>query len=113
MNANPRRAAAEPPSGAATPFAENENVVLGLPPELWVVKLQSMAVGSNPLPLTIPFPSITRVEAFCITIVDERRSKVKPPVLHRPGVGVDGLNIHGCAMVACVPERSRRNRRYR
>jgi hypothetical protein len=30
---------------------------------------------------------------------------VKPPTLHRPGVGVDGLNIQGCAMVACVPAR--------
>jgi hypothetical protein len=28
---------------------------------------------------------------------------VKPPTLYRPGVGVDGLNIQGCAMVACVP----------
>src|SRR6266480_5853397 len=36
-------------------------------------------------------------------MVDERRSKVKPPTLHRPGVAVDGLNIQGCAMVACVP----------
>ena len=28
---------------------------------------------------------------------------MKPPTLHRPGVGVDGLKIQGCAIVACVP----------
>ena len=60
MSASPRRAAAEPLSGTATPFAENENSVCVLPPELCVVKLQSMLVGSNPLPLTIPVPDIER-----------------------------------------------------
>jgi hypothetical protein len=39
---------------------EKENVVLVVPPALWVVKLQSMAVLSNPLPLTIPLLSIER-----------------------------------------------------
>lgn len=100
----PKRATAEPPSGAETvfPLPENENVVRVLPPALWVVKLQSMAVGSNPLPLTIPLPSIARIEAVCVTTVAERRSKVKPPTLHKPGVGVDGLNVHG-NILACVP----------
>jgi hypothetical protein len=110
MSASPRRATAEPPSGTALPFAENENDVLVTPPALWVVKLQSMAVGSNPLALTIPVPSIVRVFAVCVTTVDERRSKVKAPTLHRPGVGVDELNIQGALKVAPVfigiPEKS-------
>jgi hypothetical protein len=84
VSASPRRATAEPPSGTALPFAENENIALVRPPAFWVVKAQVMAVGSNPLPLTIPLPSITRVEAFRVTTVDERRSKVKPPTLQRP-----------------------------
>ena len=61
-----------------------------------------MAVGSNPLPLTIPLPSIVRFAAVCVTIVDERRSKVKPPTFQRPGVGVDGLNTQGAVKVAGV-----------
>ena len=28
---------------------------------------------------------------------------MKPPTLHRPGAGVDGLNIQGCAIVTWVP----------
>jgi hypothetical protein len=60
VSARPRRATAEPPSGTGAPFAEKENVVLVVPPALWVVKLQSMAVLSNPLPLTIPLLSIER-----------------------------------------------------
>lgn len=32
------------------------------------------------------------------------RSNVKPPTLHKPGVGVDGLKIHVSAMVAEVPD---------
>jgi hypothetical protein len=74
------------------------------------VNIQSMPVGSNPLPLTIPLPSIVRDDAVCVTIVDERRSKVKPPTLHRPGVGVDALNIQGAPKVAevfiAIPEKS-------
>src|SRR4030095_13312107 len=49
VSASPRRATAEPPSGTVTPFAENENIVLGRPPAFWLVKLHSMTVGSNPL----------------------------------------------------------------
>jgi hypothetical protein len=89
------------PSGTATPSAENENIACVLTPELCVVKL-SLPVGSNPLPPTIPVPSITRADAFCIAIVDERRSKVKPPTVLRSGVGVDGLNIQGAAIVTGV-----------
>ena len=29
---------------------------------------------------------------------------MKPATLQRCGVGVDGLNIQGCAMSACVPD---------
>ena len=42
--------------------------------------------------------------------MDERRSKVKGPTLHRPGVGVDVLNIQGAPKVAgvfvAIPEKS-------
>ena len=31
------------------------------------------------------------------------RSNVNPPTLHRPGVGVEGLKIHGVAIVTGVP----------
>ena len=36
-------------------------------------------------------------------IVEDMRLKVNPATLQRCGVGVDGLNIQGCAMSACVP----------
>jgi hypothetical protein len=102
VSAIPRRATAEPPSGTALPFAENENIALVCPPAFWVVKAQVIAVGSNPFPLTIPVPSTVRdVAVRCVT-VDERRSKVKPAALHRAGVGVDGLNTQGAENVAGV-----------
>src|SRR4030095_6727657 len=108
MSASPRRATAEPPSGTATLFAENENDDLVIPPALWVVKLHSMPVGSNPLAVTIPVPSIKRVFAVCVTTVAERRSNVKPPTLQRPGLGVD--STQGAPKVAGVfmgiPEKS-------
>lgn len=31
------------------------------------------------------------------------RSKVNPPTLHSPGVGVDGLNVHDDAIFTLVP----------
>jgi hypothetical protein len=37
-----------------------------------------------------------------VTIVAESRSNVKPPTLHRLGVGVAGLNTQGVAIVAEV-----------
>jgi hypothetical protein len=83
---------AEPPSGTPRPLAENENVFV---PLFWLEKTQSIAIGSNPFPLTIPVPDILRNVVLRNTTVDVRRSKVKPPTLHRPGVGVDGLNIQG------------------
>jgi hypothetical protein len=43
------------------PLAENENIAV---PLLWVEKLHSMLVGSNPLPLTIPVPDMLRNVAF-------------------------------------------------
>ena len=61
MSASPKRATAEPPSGTATPLAENENIAV---PLLWVEKLHSMLVGSNPLPLTIPVPDMLRNVVF-------------------------------------------------
>ena len=102
VSARPRRATAEPPSGTALPFAENENIALVRPPAFWVVKAQVMAVGSNPLPLTIPLPSTVRDDAVRCVTVDERRSKVKPATLHRPGVGVDGLNAQGAVTATGV-----------
>src|SRR5947199_10037731 len=85
------------------PFAENENIMWVCPPAFWVVKAQSMDVASKPLPLTVPCPKISRkVAVWCMT-VEDIRSKVNPPTLQRCGVGVDGLNIQGCAMSACVP----------
>src|SRR6267143_5515284 len=95
ISAIPKRATAVPPSGTALPLAENENIALRDPPELVVAKPHCIAVGVNPLPLTIPFPVITRANAFCTTTVDESRSNVKPATLHRPGVAIDGLNVQG------------------
>lgn len=37
------------------------------------------------------------------TITQEVRSNLKPPTLHRLGVLVDGLKIHGAAIVTFVP----------
>ena len=102
VSPSPKRATAEPPSGTALPFAENENIALVWPPAFWVVKAQVMAVGSNPLPLTIPLPSTVRDDAVRCVTVDERRSKVKPATLHRPGVGVDGLNAQGAVTATGV-----------
>src|SRR4029450_9125367 len=100
VSASPKRATAEPPSGTATLFAENENDDLVIPPALWVVKLHSMPVGSNPLAFTIPAPSIVRAFAVCVTTVAEKRSNVKPPTLQRPGLGVD--STQGAPKVAGV-----------
>ena len=36
-------------------------------------------------------------------MVEEERSKVKPPTLQRAGVDVDGLNIYGVPIFAWVP----------
>ena len=102
----PRRDIVVPESGTAPTlllFAENENIAWSTPLEFWVVNIQVIFVGVNPLPLTMPAPSIVSCVAVCIMRVEERRLKVKPPTLQRAGVGVDGLKIQGCAIVACVP----------
>ena len=99
VSASPSRATADPPSGTVAPVAENENVE---PPLFWVVKLHVIAVGSNPLPLTTPVPSMAMTELVCIMTVDESRSKWKPATLHKAGTGVDGLNCQGAVKVAGV-----------
>jgi hypothetical protein len=102
----PRREIAAPESGTAPTallFAENENSAWSVPLEFWVVNIQLIFVGVNPLPLTMPVPSIVSSPAFCVTRVEEERSKVKPPTNQRAGVDVDGLNIYGVPIVAWVP----------
>ena len=98
----PSRATAEPPSGTPcvptpTPrptFAEKLKN-FWLPPAFGTVKAHDIAVGKNPLPsLTVPRLLMLRNVAFCVTIVELRRSNVNPPTLQRPGVAVEGLNIH-------------------
>jgi hypothetical protein len=67
------------------------------------VKLHVPGVGSKPLPLAVPNPVMLRKVALCDTITHEVRSKWNPPTLQRLGVLVDGLKIHGEAMVTLVP----------
>jgi len=102
----PRRDIVVPESGTAPTlllFAENENIAWSTPLEFWVVNIQVIFVGVNPLPLTMHAPSIVSCVAVCIMRVEERRLKVKPPTLQRAGVGVDGLNIYGVPIFAWVP----------
>ena len=51
----------------------------------------------------MPVPVILRKVDVCVTTVELRRLNVNPPTLQRPGVGVEGLNIHEVAIVALVP----------
>jgi len=96
------RETAEPPSGTLAAFAEKlKNVCL--PKAFWDVKAHAPSVGSNPLPLRMPVPVILRKVDVCVTTVELRRLNVNPPTLQRPGVGVEGLNIHEVAIVALVP----------
>jgi hypothetical protein len=48
----------------------------------------------------MPVPVILRKVNVCVTTVELRRLNVNPPTLQRPGVGVEGLNIHEVAIVA-------------
>src|ERR1051325_8816003 len=101
----PSRATAEPPSGTPTEavFAEKLKKSPVPPPAFWTVNAHLAVVASNPLPLTVPTPVMLRNVADCITTVALVRSNVNPPTLHRPGVAVEGVNIHGTAIVAWVP----------
>ena len=64
-------------------------------------------MGSRPVPvpigLIVPTPVILRKVALCETITHDVRSNLKPSTLHRLGVFVDGLKIHGAAIVTFVP----------
>src|SRR3954447_24349605 len=100
----PRRATAEPPSGTpcVAEFAEKLKKSW-LPPAFWTVKAHVAAVDVKPLPLMKPVPVMLRKVAVCATTVELRRSNVNPPTLQRPGVAVEGLNIHGVAILAWLP----------
>ena len=81
------------------------------PSALLEVKLQVPGVGSNPFPLIVPIPDTSRNCALWDITVEELRSNVNPPTLHRadvagPGAGDPGvpeLKIQGAAMAAEVP----------
>ena len=64
----PRSEIAAPESGTEPTlllFAENENIAWSVPLEFWVVNIQLIFVGVNPLPLTMPVPLIVRSVAVC------------------------------------------------
>ena len=67
------------------------------------VKLHVPGVGSNPFPLIVPSPVIFRKVALWEMITHEVRSNLKPPTLHKFGVLVEGLKIHGAAIATVVP----------
>ena len=99
--AAPSNMTAEPPSGTpcVAEFAEKLKKSW-LPPAFWTVKAHVAAVDVKPLPLMKPVPVMLRKVAVCATTVELRRSNVNPPTLQRPGVAVEGLNIHGVAILA-------------
>src|SRR5215467_12124044 len=91
----PSRATAEPPSGTCEDvFAAKLKKSPVPPPEFDTVNAHLALVTSNPLPLTVPWPTMLRNVAVCVTIVALVRSNVNPSTLHRPGVAVEGLNTH-------------------
>jgi hypothetical protein len=67
------------------------------------VKLQVPGVGSKPFPLAIPTPVIFRKVELCEIMTHEVRSNLKPATLHKFGVLVEGLKIHGAAIATLVP----------
>src|ERR1700730_17749652 len=68
-----------------------------------MLKLQVAVVGVNPLPLTVPVPSTLRNVELCETIVDDVRSKVKPPTLHRAGCDPE-LEVRRLPIMTAVPK---------
>ena len=60
-------------------------------------------MGSNPVALIVPIPLMFKKVELWETITQEVRSNLKPPTLHRLGVFVEGLKIHGAAIVTFVP----------
>jgi len=68
-----------------------------------MLKLQVAGVGVDPLPLTVPVPSTLRNLELWETILDDVRSKVKPPTLHRAGCDPE-LKVQGAVIVTAVPK---------
>lgn len=56
-----------------------------------------------PIGLIVPTPVMLRKVELCETITQDVRSNLNPPTLHRLGVFVEGLKIHGAAIVTFVP----------
>jgi hypothetical protein len=102
VSASPKRATAEPPSGTATPLAENENIAV---PLLWVEKLHSMLVGSNPLPLTAYNSGSRYAKECCILSHDSRRKEIEGETTNTPQTwsGRRRIEYPGFAIVAWVP----------
>ena len=67
------------------------------------MKLHVPAVGSNSFPLIVPTPVTFKNVALWETMVEELKSNLKPPTLHKLGVLVDGLKIHEADIVTFVP----------
>src|SRR5437588_4474667 len=91
----------------AAVLAEKVNVIVAgtasPPAASCEVKFQTPGVGSKPVPSIVPVPRTFRKLAFCNTIdeLDRLKVKVEPPKVtdHNAGVGVEGLKIYVPAML--------------
>src|SRR5678815_4808397 len=93
VSPSPSKATVDPPSGTPLKSPLEEKLNTPSADGDCAVNLHDPSVGSNPLPVIVPVPVMMRKSAFCRTTTDPSRSKVKPPTLQRPGVGVDGVKI--------------------
>ena len=89
----PSSATVVPPSGTPLPSVPAEKLKTPFALGVWDEKNHVPGVASNPLPDIVPVPEIRRKLPLRKSTVDAAKSKVNPPTLQRPMVGVEGLKI--------------------